>query len=77
MACGEPHMTFKFSDGACGVFFPVFKRQYMLYSGVSEYFVREDFVTSHFKSFLPSNDVTTQISAACSTVAFYGVSESR
>ena len=21
MACGEPHMTFKFLDGACGVFF--------------------------------------------------------
>ena len=48
MACGKPHMTFKFSDGACGFFFPVFKRQYMLYRGVSEYFVREDFVTSHF-----------------------------
>ena len=25
MACGKPHMTFKFSDGACGFFFPCLK----------------------------------------------------
>ena len=33
MACGEPHMTFKFSDRACGFFSRVQKTAYALQWG--------------------------------------------